>query len=267
MASLLDTIQAQTGKKPASTRPALGQTQQISKLLQAKTGKAQLPTGGPRQSALAERMAAREAELGGVKIGQQQQVQQEQQQQQQVDIQQKTQQQAKQFEQNRAKQKQQLNLQSQSILDTYVRGGKTLKNREDLANMETVGFNIRLNNEKYRNQLQNEGRKSRLDDMSNFSYTLAKDSYGQALGQDLDRHAFNSLMALSDREFNEKLSEYGVSEMIMQAEGAQARAGARAKGQAISGILGGALQYFGSLKSTTEDIPVTVDSVFEEELL
>ena len=63
MTSLMDALkQGMTGEQP---KPELGETGQVQRLLAAKKGKAATPTTGPRQSAIAERMAARQTELAG----------------------------------------------------------------------------------------------------------------------------------------------------------------------------------------------------------
>lgn len=248
--NLMDTIQQKLANpQPVQgSLPQMGQGQDIATLIKARSGKAQQAGAAPAMSNVAEQVAANQVKTAQTQLGAEGKIQAAQQQEQSADIQQNAQQSNKQFQEQRADQKQNLRIKTDQILDEYATGQKKIRNMKDIENLEQVGFSIRLNNDQYINQLQNEGNRARLDDMAEFRYQAAQDAWGLKDNQMMDQRAFSDMMSMSDREFQEKLAEYDaqdiVSDLEYQSKTAEARGKAEATGGIMSGILGAAGSIF-----------------------
>ncbi len=247
--NLMDTIQQKLANpQPVQgSLPQMGQGQDIATLIKARSGKAQQAGAAPAMSNVAEQVAANQVRTAQAQVGAEGKIQAAQQQEQAADISQREQQSEKQFQEQRIDQKQQLRQKTDAILNEYMLGNKKIRNMQDIENLEQVGFGIRLNNEQYINQLQNEGNRARLDDMSQFRYQAAQDAWGFKNDQAMDQRAFDSMMGLSDREFAERLAEYDAQDIISELEYQSKTASARGKAESAGGIMNGLLGLAGSI--------------------
>ena len=154
MANLLDTVQknlAGQTAKPQQQETGLGATSGIEQLLRQSKGKDTGPQSGPKGSALGERIQARQAELEQLQVAEQGKVLGQQQQAQEADIDQRAEQEQQQAKQQLQQMGQQTQMKVDNLLDEYAQGQRRLESDQDMSNMELIGFNARLNNDKYIN--------------------------------------------------------------------------------------------------------------------
>lgn len=206
MATLLDTINKNL--KPETTEgPQLGATAETSRLLRAKSGKAEQPSSGPRQTALGERIAAGQTRAGLEQIGAQQDITQAQQEEQAADIEQRGELQQQAFESKQKLMGDRFNQQAENLLKQYARENKQLETEEDIKNMEQIGFSLRLQNKSYINELQNEGAKARLDDSNKFKEEMMRDVFSDQQNLLSNQLAFDNIMNIDDKAFQVELQK------------------------------------------------------------
>lgn len=256
--ALLDTIkqqlqsplQGQVGVAPG------GHTQTVRQLLQAKTGKAAAPSVGPRQSALQEKAAEAQTQAGQQQLGLRGRIQAEQIGQQQADIAQRTEQQAKQFQEQYQDIQDQFQRQSMQLIDQFERGQKTLKTTKDLADLEQVGFQTRLQNDQYIS-LQEVGKRNRLDNQLEFKKQLAQNVFKDQQELLVNEIAFQRILSADDREFTEELADMDLNYAMQIADNATKAASQR---QVITGVgdlfstglkAGGAMGIFDSTSTAS----------------
>lgn len=204
MANLMEILKSSQSAQQAS--PQLGETEQISKLVGAKSGKAAPVGSGPRQSSLASAVA-NNVSRGQIQEQQQQAgLVQEQQVTQLNDINQRGQQQQTEFSEKNKQLKNQFDTRMGQMLDNYAMEGRKLDTTRDIENMEQVGFNIRLNNDQYVNKLKQEGQKARLDNDISFKTQLMMNAFADTETVLKDNIMFKTIMDADSREFEKQLS-------------------------------------------------------------
>ena len=208
-------------------------TQQIEALQQGQTGKAAIPTSGPRTSTVAEQaaLAANRAqavqtnlagEIQATQLEQQEEAQQGQFNNQELATIEK----ALDVKQNFANQ-------SEAIMGNLERQGRELDVRRDGAKIEQLGFNIRLNNKEYIEQLQREGQLSRIDNAAQFEEELKRTIFADqldALNESLD---MRRLIDGDERQFQDGLAQISIDDALAMA-GIQAQ---QFKSQQQAGML------------------------------
>lgn len=211
MATLLDALNQsmQTGSQQAT--PALGETEQISQLMRAKSGKAGGSTSAPRQSSLTEAVNAGANQVQSRAMAQQGGINLQQQASQQADIDQRSKEQNSQFNQQRKLNSQQLDLKTNQLLDEYTREGRKLDTQQDIQNLEQIGSALRLNNQQYVDKLKLEGQKARLDNDQDFKTKLNQQIFSDMEALVKDDNAFKTLMNASDRDFQKQLAEMDIN--------------------------------------------------------
>jgi len=270
MTSLMDTIKTEMGGPAAKPKPELGTTNQISKLLAAKSGKAMIPgASGPRQSALGERIAARETELGQKALGEQATITGEQQAQQSADITQRSEQQDTRFEEQRATQRATFDRQANTLLDNFIRDNKVLETSKDIQNIEQVGAGLRLNNKKYIDNLQMEGQKSRLDDKLEFKAKLAQDIFADSEDLLMSQYSFDTIMKADDREFAEEIGKIDAAAALDMASKEIDAANAQAKWGAVAGAVDAGVKAVATYKGSgtaniTESTGITGETMYTD---
>jgi hypothetical protein len=258
--ALLDTIktQLQSPQAPAGTVPG-GQTQTVRQLLQAKAGKA-IPSasGSPRQSALQEKTAEAQAQASSKQLGLRGQIQAEQLGQQELDITQREQQQEAQFQESWETAQANMNRQANQLLQQFESGQKTLQTTKDMADLEQLGFQLRLQNDQYINQLQDVGRRNRLDNQLEFKKQLAQNVFKDQQELMTNELAFNRMMAADDREFMNELAQMDIGYAMQVADNAAKAASAQQIALGMGGMVSGGLQAassFGIFNSNSSTSP------------
>ncbi len=238
--ALLDKIKEQLGEAPQPTGG--GQTQTVRELLRAKTGKAAVPGAAPRQSAIQEKMAERQTQVGMEQLGLRGRIQEEQLGQQETDITQREQQQqvqaAEQFKDIQA----QMQRQTTQLLHQFESGQKSLQSNKDIADLEQLGFQTRLQNKEYIQQLQQEGQRARLDNMLEFKKQMARNILKDQQELFVNQAAFERITAANDMEFAEELSQMDLGYAMQVADNAMKAAGQRAVFTGAATAISGGLQ-------------------------
>ena len=200
--SLLDIINRnlQEPAQPEFQEQAPG----IRQLLRAKTGR-EITERGPAGTSLLEQQAAAQTRAGLSQLGQQQQLVAAQQAGQQAEITQRAQQQQVETAERFKATQDQADRESFNILSDFQRGQKQLTNAQDIADLERVGFNLRLKNEQYINALQTAGEKARLDNDKQFKEQVYKQMFQDQTSLLTDDLARRTLIEADDREFVQAL--------------------------------------------------------------
>lgn len=210
MANLLDTIRGNTGALGSQQQGVTDQSASLQQLLRAKSGKA---VGGPDVSSsnLGEQQAVAQTnqQIQG-QIAPQAQIQQAGLQQQAAGQQQQQNIATGQIAQQRKFDTMQNRLQTNEILSDLERNRGQIDLAKDQARMEQLGFQLRLQDTKYLDNLQREGARQRLDNDMQFKQELATSVLGdnkQLLEKELGN---KSLLDVNARDFNKSMANMDV---------------------------------------------------------
>lgn len=206
MATLLEQIKQTQDKQLQKLAPQEGQTAEVQRLMQAKSGKQVGPGGGSLASNLAEKRAIQQGKSALQQIGQQSTLGREQQSQQLADIAQSEKQQKQEFNFQKDEQKQVFDRQAGNVIDQFKQGQRSLDNTKDIAKLEQAGFETRLSTDSYVNELQNVGQRARLDDEQEFNLQLANTMFEEEKDLFANQQQFLSIMAADDREFDKQIA-------------------------------------------------------------
>lgn len=199
MANLLEALQPQMQDT----------TSGLATLLRAKSGKA---AGGPstalstqqEQAALAQTVQAMQPVEAAA------QTQAKAQEQQAREVEQRASQQQTEIAQSRQANQMQTQLRTDQLLQELEQGRGKMDLAKYQSNLEQVGFNLRLSNKEYVDNLQREGARARLNDKIQFEKQLSQ-SILASNKELLERQLGNkSILAASDREFSKRMAEMGV---------------------------------------------------------
>lgn len=224
------------------------QTERSQGLLRAKLGKADSGTGAPspRISSMAERQqvsqgaqAAKQQQLQGALAGQELE-------QAQVGLE------AKEAEQKANILERQADLQSQfarqeaELYGELERGTKDIKSRENVAKLEQLGFNVRLQNKDYITNLQRAGEQARLNDKLGFKEELARQSFADdqmlsKLGVD-----YKKIADMDDRSFKQELAQMDMQYAQEMAHNAKMEEASKAKWGMFGSLVQGGTTAYGS---------------------
>lgn len=203
--ALLDSLRERLQAQPTPT-PAGSGVETVRKLIQAGTGKQAAPTTAPRQSNLQELREEAATRAGQRQLNLAGQIQSEQLAQREADITQRAQQADVQFQESFKDIQNNLVQKTNQLLNQFESGQKTLDIQKNISEIEQLGFNLRLQNAQYLNQLQTAGQVARLDNELEFKKQLAQNVFRdnqQLLINDL---AFQRIIEADDREFAAELA-------------------------------------------------------------
>jgi hypothetical protein len=91
------------------------------------------------------------------------------------------------------------------------RGLTDLSEREKLDKMEGVAASMRLADEKYVYQLQDEGRRRRLDDASQFDLALKEAVFADEISLLRDDYRFKTILDMDEAEFQKSLANMDIA--------------------------------------------------------
>lgn len=245
--NLFSQIQQGLAKMTQPVQPAgqvLGQTEAIQRISQAASGK-QAPgaTAGaaPARSIQGERQVVDQVRRGQEELAKQAQIDQ-------LAIAQ----QARSLQQNEdfknkviseeqvAARDKFLDLQ-RNILSEYTNGQRQLDLNKDKAKLEQLGFSMRLSNEQYINELQNQAARANLADELQFEEELYRTIFAdeeELFRDDLD---FRALLAADERAFRDELAQIDINAAIRLAEtenkAASEKMGWEALGQGMESLI------------------------------
>lgn len=124
--------------------------------------------------------------------------------------------------------KQQLTQRATELLNNAGRQGQQLDVQKQRAQMEQLGFTLRMNNDKYMRDLQDAGTRSRLDNDANFREEYQRSLWSNEMelfNSDLD---FQRLIQAEGREVMEILNNMEIDKMIQLGETAASQASQQA---------------------------------------
>lgn len=250
MANLLQALQQQQPQMQDTTSG-------LATLLRAKSGKA---VSGPSTalSTQQEQAAAAQTAQAMQPVQEAAQTQQLAQEQQQREVQQRAGQQQAEIAQSREANKMQTQLRTDQLLQELEQG----RGRIDLAryqsNLEQVGFNLRLENKEYVDNLQRQGERSRLNNRIQFEQQLALAALAgnKAI---LEKQLGNkSVLAANDREFARKMAEMGIQNAWQIINNDIKAAQEMGQIQAAGGVLTTSIAAYGKYQENKEKKKDTV---------
>lgn len=256
MASLQDTIRANlTG---ANTPPeqqagaATDATSSLQGLMAARGGKAM--SGGaptPRLSNVQEQVQQNLAAQQQGQVQQQGQMQARNIEQAAASQQQAVGQAEQEIDANRVEMIDKFAAESERLLRDFSREGRQLNLQKDAAKLEQLGFNLRLADDKYINQLQSEGKKARLNNAANFEFELTKAVFADEQELFNSSLQFKSLMKAKDRDFQRELGEMDIETALQIATSNANAANSATLWGGVANTTSGAISAYGAAKNLT----------------
>lgn len=236
---------------PAAPTPAsaIDQTSLIAGLAAAKSGKA-APSGtsAPRASSIGE-----EQQQAANQVSLQQQVQQGQVQAQgmqqaaeQEDLQSKLEGRA--LDERSLEVRDQFTRQSEAIIRDFARNSQNLDLNRKKARAEQLGFNLRLGNQKYLDDLEDNGRRARLDDAVRFREEVQRSVFTDE--QDLFQNdlQFRALMRADERTFADQMAAMDIDYALQIAETDAKAANQKMMWDGVGSIVQGGILAAGQYK-------------------
>lgn len=224
--ALYDEIQKNLSSLAATNAPVTDETAKSKRLLRAKSGKAVSGTGIGDGPSVAEQSAVQQTQMGLDQLKPQIAMQKEA-----IGLQQEGQQQQVEHGQQQIAQQRnfdtiQNRMKTDQILNDLERNKGQLDLEKDRARIEQVGTMLALQDKKYVDQLENEGRKARLDSDIEFKDQLSKSILGK--NEELLRQKLGDqgILDAKKRDFNAVLANLSIDDAIqvLKNELAQQRA-------------------------------------------
>lgn len=211
MANLLETIR-NNSQQMAQAPGTQDQTQQLGTLLRAKTGKAGLAPGVVSSNLGEQQAVVQTQQEFQNQIQPQAQIQQAGLQAQQTGQEQAARQQMQDIGQQRKFDTIQSKMKTDALLNDLERNRGKLSMDQYAANVEQLGFNLRLQNDKYLNELQNEGQKARLNNDINFKEQLARTTFDNTQDIFEQRLRDKSILDANDKEYSNVVAQMGIDD-------------------------------------------------------
>lgn len=210
--NLLDTIRQTSGQLASQKQGVTDETAKAAALLRAKSGKASA-AGPVAASNLGEQQAvAQTNETMQNEVAPQATLQQQSLEQAAAGVEQQEQEQRSTIEQANRFNGIQARIQTTQLLNDMSRRGGELDMQRDGATLQQIATNLRMQNDKYINQLQQEGNRARLDDANAFNEELLRTSLGDSKELLEKQLANKSILAASDREYQKALANMGIED-------------------------------------------------------
>lgn len=238
---MADTLFSQISKnlsgaaKPTDLATPLQATQDASAINRATAGKAGAggqPTG-PGRSNQAVQGLVDQVQQGSQAIQRDAQIQQLTQAQQAQAQQHEAAFQQKQLSEQELDQREKFLQVQQKIIGDYVQGARTLDLQKDKSRLEQMGFGMRLGNDKYISQLNNEAQRARLSDALRFDEELKRTVFAdeeELLRNDLQ---FRALMNAKGRELTDQLMNIDLESALAMANAENRAANQRSMWEGI----------------------------------
>lgn len=216
-------LRAKSGKAVAGPSTALSTQQEQAAL--AQTAQAMQPVEAAAETqAMAQEQQAREVEQ---RAGQQQ----------------------TEIAQSREANRMQTQLRTDQLLQDLEQGRGKMDLARYQSNLEQVGFNLRLDNKEYVDNLQREGARARLNDRVQFEKQLALSALANNK-EILEKQLGNkSVLAASDREFAKRMAEMGVQNAWQILNNDIKAAQEIGQAQAVGGLITSGISAYGQYKS------------------
>lgn len=211
MANLFDTIKENRSLLATEKPEVEDQTLKVQKLLRAKTGR----EVGPAETAtsnVAEQVAQGTTGTQLAQLGSQMQMQQAGEDIEQARLAQQERLQREETDQARKFQTMQTRMETNKLLNDLSRDRGSLSLEKDKARLEQTAFLMAMQDKKYTDQLQDAGRRQRLDDQVAFNEEMQKQAFGLELDLLKDKLQKQDILSASDREFQQMLSSMSIAD-------------------------------------------------------
>jgi hypothetical protein len=254
--SLFDQVKQNLNKMAQPVQAAgqiLGQTEALSRISQAASGKAVPGAGGA--GAPARSQQAELAVVDQVKRGQQELAKANQMQTLALGQQEQALKDSEEFK-NRLMSDEQLAarekyLETQrGILTDYSSGQRQLDLTKDKAKLEQLGFSMRLSNDKYLNELENRAKIAGLSNAISFEEELTRSIFAdeeELFRNDLD---FRAMIAADQRTFRDELAQMDINMALDMAEASNRALSEKQMWDGLGGIIQGGASAYASYKGT-----------------
>ena len=245
MANLLQALQQQQPQMQDTTSG-------LATLLRAKSGKA---VSGPATalSTQQEQAAIAQTQQAMQPVQEAAQTQEMAQGQQQREVQQRAGQQQAEIAQSREANKMQTQLRTDQLLQELEQGRGRIDLAKYQSNLEQVGFNLRLENKEYVDNLQRQGDRARLNSRIQFEQQLAL----SALADNkiiLEKQLGNrSVLSANDREFARRMADMGIQNAWQIINNDIKAAQELGQAQAIGGLVTAGIAGYAKYKKDKKD--------------
>lgn len=271
--NLLDIIRQNRAGLAGTQATLTDETQRAQGLLRAKSGKA-LGSSDIGTSNLGEQaaVAGTQAQLGAMALDTQVHQTADDIVARKEELQ--TQQQRQQIEQARKFQTAENRIRTTQLLNDLSRDKASLDLDKDRGRLEQTAFLLSIQDKQYVDQLQDVGKRQRLDNEVNFREAQEQMAFGDSLSLLRSKLQGKSVLQVSDREFQQALSQMSIDELVQMAEleardmgskeatdrdlmqtdaGQKMLSGnVQAQAQGIQGLLQGGLQGYSAYANSTK---------------
>lgn len=231
---------AQLGAGPASETQSLANTIAVGQTGKASPGGAQ--AGGPKMSNLQERLANVQTRLGTQALAKDTQIQQEQQDQGAEVAARAAQIQDTALEQKRQQTQTEYTQKVQATLDSYRQQNKTLDFTKDKAKAEQIGFQLRLSNTKYIDDLKREGTKARLTSNIARKQQIAATAFQEEQDMLNNNLTFQQMLNAKGRDLQSQLQNIDLDFAMQMADAQNKAANQQQMWQGIGGLATAGIQ-------------------------
>jgi len=253
MKTLSETLNSKLSAPVAA--PALEQTSQAQGLLRAKVGQAAaVGDSGPRRSAIQETAALQntqsqlqQGQLQGRLQGKQLLQAEEEQ-----TV--KTEQQFLNLSEDKNSMKDQFARQTNELLNQFESGIKQLDNSKDRASLEQVGFMLRLQDDKYVNDLQVQARSLNLSNDLSFKEAITRAAFADDMEIFQNNIQFQKFVNMDNRKFQTEIAQMDINYAMQLASRELEANKTQALFTGIGNIATAGINYAAS-KSTDKDPP------------
>lgn len=244
MATPLQNLQAMAaGGGIAQPLPQPTQTQQVQQLLTTKaTGRATGPSAAPKATNIQEQVAINQARLQQQELQRAGQQAADQMGMQAAEVEQQYQQSVSELDEKQIGVQEQYQRQAEAVFRDLARGSREIDFQKDAAKTEQLGFQLRLSNSKYIDQVKLEGARSRLNSELAFKEALTRSIFAEQEALFRNSLEFNRMMDANDRQFDEMMAKMS-EDFAMELALAQTRGSMEAaKWSGVSKAVSGAAQ-------------------------
>lgn len=183
----------------------------------AQTGKVQAPGPSSKMSALQERVAALQGQMGLNQVAQQS-TEAQQELAGNAELAEKASRiQDEALEEKRQQTRTQFNQNIQAVLNSYSQQGRQLNLAKDKSRMEQLGFNLRLGNDKYVHDLQMRGSRERLQTHAGMNENIARTVFADEQEMLSDSLEFREMMGQKQRDLTESLANMDLEQALQMA--------------------------------------------------
>jgi hypothetical protein len=241
--NLFSQIQQGLANMAQPAQPAgqvLGQTEALSRISQAASGKAVPGAGmgaGPARSTQAEMAIVDQVKRGQDELAKQNQIQQLAFAQEQKAIEDSEQFKNKLLSEEQLSARDKYLSTQERILSDYTNNRRQLDLNKDKSRLEQLGFSMRLSNDKYLQELEREAKMANLSDAIAFEEEMYRTIFAdeeELLRNDLD---FRALLAADERTFRDELSQISLDMALDMSRADNKQASQRQMWEGISGLM------------------------------